>query len=217
MDLVYNPKYDALVKLLLIGDSSVGKSSLLVRFADDKFSPDYMSTIGIDYKIKTFNIGETRVKMEVWDTAGQERFRTITKAYYRGAMGVLLVYDVTSEKSFKQIQGWINLIKKHAESDVCVLLVANKCDAVDSARAISETRVKAFATEVGLKTIETSALSGLNVEKTFEIIGQDVLDKLAEKKKKVGGTNRTVSLGNNGKLDDGRAEERGSGPSCCNK
>ena len=216
MDIVYNTKYDALVKLLLIGDSSVGKSSLLVRFADDQFSPDYMSTIGIDYKIKTLDIGETRVKMEVWDTAGQERFRTITKAYYRGAMGVLLVYDVTSEKSFKQIQGWINLIKKHAESDVCVLLVANKCDAVDSKRAVSETRVKAFAAEVGLKTIQTSALSGMNVNETFEIIGQDVLDNLARKKENAKNKSGAVSLGNGGQAKGGEANGS-SGANCCSK
>ena len=97
----YKPSYDETVKILLIGESSVGKSSLLIRFAEDSFSPELLSTVGIDYKIKTLEIKDKRVKMEIWDTAGQERFRTITTAYYRGATGIMLVYDVTSEKSFK--------------------------------------------------------------------------------------------------------------------
>jgi len=176
--------YDYLVKLLLIGDSSVGKSSLLFRFADNKFSPDYMSTIGIDYKIKTIEIDGVRLKIEVWDTAGQERFRTITTAYYRGAQGILLVFDVTSERSFKQVQEWLTLIKKHAADDVSILLVANKADVVGPARAVSTTRLEAFANEQGLKWIETSALSGHNVEQVFAELGKDVLTRLEKKKQK---------------------------------
>ena len=100
-------KYDHLVKLLLIGDSGVGKSCLLLRFADDSFSSAYITTIGIDFKIKTSMVDGKKVKMQVWDTAGQERFRTITAAYYRGAAGILLVYDVTERESFMNVSNWM--------------------------------------------------------------------------------------------------------------
>lgn len=103
-----------LIKLLLIGDSGVGKSCLLLRFSDDSFTPSFITTIGIDFKIRTITLDGKRIKLQIWDTAGQERFRTITTAYYRGAMGILLVYDVTDEKSFGNIRNWVKNIEQHA-------------------------------------------------------------------------------------------------------
>ena len=116
-----NKPFDVLVKLLLIGDSGVGKSCLLLRYSDDKFTTSFITTIGIDFKIKTIHLDQKKVKMQIWDTAGQERFRTITAAYYRGAHGVLLVYDVTDETSFENVRNWMRNIEAHAsEAAKCV-------------------------------------------------------------------------------------------------
>ena len=198
----YKPSYDETVKILLIGESSVGKSSLLIRFAEDSFSPELLSTVGIDYKIKTLEIKDKRVKMEIWDTAGQERFRTITTAYYRGATGIMLVYDVTSEKSFKQINEWLKLIDKHASENVVKILVANKCDVSGDKRVVSRERAQAQADEFGLKTMETSALSGLNVEDVFFEMGKLALERIeSEKEELLNERNRRdngVKIDNNG-------------------
>ncbi|KDN39605.1 hypothetical protein RSAG8_08761, partial [Rhizoctonia solani AG-8 WAC10335] len=112
------PHYDFLIKLLLIGDSGVGKSCLLLRFCDDAWTPSFITTIGIDFKIRTIELDGKRIKLQIWDTAGQERFRTITTAYYRGAMGILLVYDVTDEKSFNNIRTWHANVEQHASVGV---------------------------------------------------------------------------------------------------
>ncbi|KAM7029059.1 ras-related protein Rab-13 isoform 2-T2 [Acridotheres tristis] len=120
--------YDHLFKLLLIGDSGVGKTCLVIRFAEDNFSSTYISTIGIDFKIRTVDIDGKKIKLQVWDTAGQERFKTITTAYYRGAVGIVLVYDITDEKSFENIQNWMKSIKENASAGVERLLLGNKCD-----------------------------------------------------------------------------------------
>eukprot|EP00343_Euplotes_focardii_P012513 CAMPEP_0205833658 /NCGR_PEP_ID=MMETSP0206-20130828/50164_1 /ASSEMBLY_ACC=CAM_ASM_000279 /TAXON_ID=36767 /ORGANISM="Euplotes focardii, Strain TN1" /LENGTH=234 /DNA_ID=CAMNT_0053140251 /DNA_START=25 /DNA_END=729 /DNA_ORIENTATION=+ len=125
-----NASYDFLIKLLLIGDSGVGKSCILLRFSDDSFTASFITTIGIDFKIKTIELDGKRIKLQIWDTAGQERFRTITTAYYRGAMGILLVYDVTDEQSFQNIRNWIRNIEQHAADNVDKVLVGNKCDMV---------------------------------------------------------------------------------------
>jgi len=127
-------KYDYLIKLLLIGDSGVGKSCLLLRYSDDSFTSSFITTIGIDFKIKSIIIETSKVKLQVWDTAGQERFRTITTAYYRGAMGILLVYDVTDENSFANVRNWMRQIDQNASANVNRLLIANKCDCDDSDR-----------------------------------------------------------------------------------
>ena len=121
-------QYDHLIKLIIIGDSSVGKSCILLRFSEDHFPTSHMPTIGIDFKIKTINVQDQRVKLQVWDTAGQERFRTITQTYYKGAMGIILVYDCTEESTFNNIQNWLKQIETHASSGVTKVLVANKTD-----------------------------------------------------------------------------------------
>lgn len=109
----------------------VGKSCLLLRFCDNSFTPSFITTIGIDFKIRTMEIDGERVKLQIWDTAGQERFRTITTAYYRGAMGILLVYDVTDERSFNNIRNWIRNVEQHASPNVNKILIGNKCDMED--------------------------------------------------------------------------------------
>lgn len=169
-------KYDVLVKLLLIGDTGVGKSCLLLRFAEDSFTPSFITTIGIDFKIKLTNIHDKRVKLQIWDTAGQERFRTITTAYYRGAMGIILVYDVTDEDSFTSISNWMHQIQIHASENVNMLLIGNKCDA--SNRRITYQQGSDLATSFNMKFFETSARDNLHVTDSFMSITSDVMDRM---------------------------------------
>ncbi|XP_030895995.1 ras-related protein Rab-3D isoform X2 [Leptonychotes weddellii] len=123
--------FDYMFKLLLIGNSSVGKTSFLFRYADDSFTPAFVSTVGIDFKVKTVYRHDKRIKLQIWDTAGQERYRTITTAYYRGAMGFLLMYDVANQESFAAVQDWATQIKTYSWDNAQVILVGNKCDLED--------------------------------------------------------------------------------------
>ncbi|KAG7245354.1 hypothetical protein INR49_010804 [Caranx melampygus] len=176
--------YDYLFKLLLIGDSGVGKTCLLFRFSEDSFNTTFISTIGIDFKIRTIELDGKRVKLQIWDTAGQERFRTITTAYYRGAMGIMLVYDICNEKSFENIKNWIRNIEEHASSDVEKMILGNKCDMTDR-RQVSKDRGEKLAIDYGVKFLETSAKSSLNVEEAFYTMGRDILNNLSSKTKQV--------------------------------
>ncbi|WMV56425.1 hypothetical protein MTR67_049810 [Solanum verrucosum] len=200
--------YDYLIKLLLIGDSGVGKSCLLLRFSDGSFTTSFITTIGIDFKIRTIELDGKRIKLQIWDTAGQERFRTITTAYYRGAMGILLVYDVTDESSFNSkvlypdspiissilmcmvsnncfilradIRNWIRNIEQHASDNVNKILVGNKADMDESKRAVPTAKGQALADEYGIKFFETSAKTNLNVEQVFFSIARDIKQRLAD-------------------------------------
>ncbi|XP_068100174.1 ras-related protein Rab-35-like [Hyperolius riggenbachi] len=157
--------YDHLFKLLLIGDSGVGKSSLLLRFADNSFSGSYITTIGVDFKIRTLMLDGERVKLQIWDTAGQERFRTITSTYYRNTHGVIVVYDVTNPESFVNVKRWLHEITQNCDS-VCTVLVGNKDD--NAARKCVETAdAKRFGEQMGVRLFETSAKENRNVEEMF--------------------------------------------------
>ncbi|ORY20675.1 ras family-domain-containing protein [Naematelia encephala] len=173
------PHYDFLIKLLLIGDSGVGKSCLLLRFCDDSWTPSFITTIGIDFKIRTIELDGKRIKLQIWDTAGQERFRTITTAYYRGAMGILLVYDVTDEKSFNNIRTWHSNIEQHASAGVNKILIGNKCD-WDEKRAVSLEQGKQLADEFGLRFLETSAKANEGVEEAFFTLARDIKTRLID-------------------------------------
>mmetsp|Transcript_10729 Transcript_10729/g.18403 ORF Transcript_10729/g.18403 Transcript_10729/m.18403 type:complete len:216 (-) Transcript_10729:94-741(-) len=172
--------YDYLIKLLLIGDSGVGKSCLLLRFSDDSFTTSFITTIGIDFKIRTVELDGKRVKLQIWDTAGQERFRTITTAYYRGAMGILLVYDVTDEASFINIRNWIRNIEQHASESVHRILIGNKCDMDESKRAVPMAKGQALADEFGIQFFETSAKANIKVEDAFFAIARDIKHRLQD-------------------------------------
>ena len=172
--------YDYLIKLLLIGDSGVGKSCQLLRFSDGSFTTSFITTIGIDFKIRTIELDGKRIKLQIWDTAGQERFRTITTAYYRGAMGILLVYDVTDEASFNNIRNWIRNIEQHASDNVNKILVGNKADMDESKRAVPTSKGQALADEYGIKFFETSAKTNMNVEEVFFSIARDIKQRLAD-------------------------------------
>jgi Ras-related protein Rab-8A len=168
--------YDYLFKLLLIGDSGVGKTCVLFRFAEDQYHATFISTIGIDFKIRTIELDGKKIKLQIWDTAGQERFRTITTAYYRGAMGILLVYDITSEKSFDSIRNWIRNIEEHASADVERMLIGNKCD-MNEKRQVTKERGEKLAIEYGMKFLETSAKQNENIENAFFTLARDIKAK----------------------------------------
>ena len=163
---------------MMIGDQAVGKTALLVRYADDDFNEVLLPTIGIDFKIKTIQLQGKRVKLQIWDTAGQERFRTITQAYYRGAMGILLIYDVTNTKSWSNVRNWVRNIEGNAPQTVNKILVGNKCD-LASMRQVSTQQGEQLAREYGIKFFETSARSNLNVNDVFLTLATDVVERLA--------------------------------------
>jgi small GTP-binding protein len=175
---------DYLFKLLLIGDSGVGKSCLLLRFADDTYTESYISTIGVDFKIRTVELDGKTIKLQIWDTAGQERFRTITSSYYRGAHGIIVVYDVTDAESFNNVKQWLHEIDRYASENVNKLLVGNKSD-LTSKRAVSFDQGKEFADTLGIEFLETSAKSANNVEKAFMTMAAQIKSRM--KPQPVGG------------------------------
>jgi len=168
--------FDYLFKLLLIGDSGVGKTCILFRFSDDAFNSTFISTIGIDFKIKTIELQGKKIKLQIWDTAGQERFQTITTSYYRGAMGIMLVYDITQTTSFANISKWLRNIEDHATENVAKIILGNKCD-MEGKRAVPTEQGEQLARTKGLKFLETSAKANINIEKAFTIIAEDILSK----------------------------------------
>jgi len=167
---------------LLIGmvPSISGFSIIKNLFSEDAFNSTFISTIGIDFKIRTIELDGKKIKLQIWDTAGQERFRTITTAYYRGAMGIMLVYDITSEKSFENIKNWIRNIEEHASADVEKMILGNKCDMNDR-RQVNKDKGEQLAIEYGIKFMETSAKAGMNVEEAFFTLARDIKSKTEKK------------------------------------
>lgn len=160
--------YDHLLKLLLVGDSGVGKTSLLLCFTTAEFIDDQKSTIGVDLKLKLMNVKGKRLKLTIWDTAGQERFRTLTSAYYRGAQGIILVYDVTRKETFENVKQWIQEVDIYSTHEHAVkMLVANKIDQ-DSSRVVTKEQGREFARQNNMLFIETSAKTNQHVEQAFE-------------------------------------------------
>ncbi|XP_067416539.1 ras-related protein Rab-3D [Emydura macquarii macquarii] len=171
--------FDYMFKLLIIGNSSVGKTSFLFRYADDSFTSAFVSTVGIDFKVKTVYRNEKRVKLQIWDTAGQERYRTITTAYYRGAMGFLLMYDIANQESFNAVQDWATQIKTYSWDNAQVILVGNKCDLEDD-RVVATEDGKRLADELGFEFFEASAKDNINVKQVFERLVDIICEKMNE-------------------------------------
>ncbi|KAK5157199.1 GTP-binding protein of the rab [Oleoguttula sp. CCFEE 6159] len=210
---------DYLFKLLLIGDSGVGKSCLLLRFADDTYTESYISTIGVDFvrriaclydvsqqreqkltglqKIRTIELDGKTVKLQIWDTAGQERFRTITSSYYRGAHGICVVYDVTDMDSFNNVKQWLQEIDRYATEGVNKLLVGNKSDMTDK---------KEFADSLGIPFLETSAKNASNVEQAFLTMARQIKERM--------GTT-TVNNKPTVQVGQGQGVQSGSAGGCC--
>ena len=168
--------YDYLMKFIIIGDSGVGKTCLLKRFAEDTFTTSHISTIGIDFIIKLVNIKDKTIKLQIWDTAGQDRFRTITQSYYKNAMGIILVYDCTVENSFDNIRNWMKQIETHADHNVVKVLVGNKSDANN--KKVDGSCGEELSKEFEMKFFETSAKDKINVDETFDYLIKETMNKV---------------------------------------
>ncbi len=158
--------FDILYKIVIIGDSGVGKSNILSRYVKDEFREDSKSTVGVELGTKYVKIKETGAKVQIWDTAGQERYRSITSSYYKGSHGCLIVYDITNEKTFENVEKWLEQAKKEAGKDVSVILVGNKCD-LEDARKITKEQGEEKAKTLNVPFFETSALSRVNIDEIF--------------------------------------------------
>jgi small GTP-binding protein len=173
---------ELLYKILLLGDSSVGKTCFLMRYTDNTYQEIHMSTIGIDNKFKDVELEDgKKVKIQIWDTAGQDRFRSITRNYYKGANGIVLIFDVTNKKSYENVKNWVKQIKEEVSSRVTIILVANKIDDVNH-RIVTKEEGEKIANECGLMFFECSAKTGENIEHAFN----ELVKKTVENYSKVG-------------------------------
>ena len=170
-------EYEYVFKVIVIGDSGVGKSNIFSRFMKNQFDRDSMTTIGVDFSSKTLKIRNEIVKAQVWDTAGQDQFRSLAKCYYKGAIGALLVYDISNYESFKNIEKWLAEAKDHADEHLVTLLIGNKSD-LEERRAVKIEEGMVFAKAQGFGFLETSAKNNLNVEEAFTRLLEEVFDKL---------------------------------------
>jgi len=175
---------DELFKLVLIGDSGVGKSSLLIRFADDYYSDSYISTIGVDFRIKTVDVGNgAKVTLQIWDTAGQERFRNMTSSYYRDAEGIIIVFDLGDLQSFEHLEEWIREIDSIAPKDVVKLVVGNKADLLGDDRQVSTDQLQRWAEQNELHYVEVSAKTRAGVDSAFTEMAKRLNAEFAKRDK----------------------------------
>ena len=168
-------EYDYIFKVLLIGNSDVGKSSLILRYVDQIWNDVFVPTIGVDFKVKSLQIDNKRVKMQIWDTAGQERFRNVISSYFKGAHGILLIYDITARDSFKELENWLGEVERNATPQVLKILIGNKCD-LEEKRQITKDEGEAFAIRNGMQFIETSAKINTNVNEAFEALAKIMVE-----------------------------------------
>lgn len=165
---IINSNYDYLLKIMIIGNSGVGKSSMMLRYTDDVYVKQAIPTIGVDFRIRTIEYKKKIYKLQIWDTAGQERFKTITTSYYKGAQGIIIVYDVSDEESFNNLDKWINECKKFANHNVKIILAANKTDIHESKHKITTQMGMDFAKIHGYKFVETSAKNNNGIDNVFK-------------------------------------------------
>ena len=171
--------YDFMFKIIIIGESGTGKSCILHYLLENRFKKNPNHTVGVEFGCKTMEIAGKKIKLQIWDTAGQERFRSVTKSYYRGAAAAIVVYDITNTESFNKLHTWINDAKLLSRQDICMLALGNKAD-LASARAISFIQAAGFCQENQIQLLETSAVTGENIEEAFGKIAKIVLDKLQD-------------------------------------
>ncbi|KAI6654592.1 Ras-related protein Rab-11A-like [Oopsacas minuta] len=204
-------EYDFLFKIVLIGDSGVGKSNILSRFTRNEFDLESKTTIGVEFATRSIQIDSKKIKAQIWDTAGQERYRAITNAYYRGAVGALLVYDIAKHLTYENVERWLKELKDHADANIVVMLVGNKSD-LRHLRAVPTEEAKQFAERNHLSFLETSALDSTNVEEAFESIVREIFHLVYEQRvdSPIDGPNRPIEID---KLD--KSEFKLS--TCCNK
>uniref|UniRef100_A0A6B2EHB6 Ras-related protein Rab-1 n=1 Tax=Phlebotomus kandelakii TaxID=1109342 RepID=A0A6B2EHB6_9DIPT len=164
-------------KILVLGDSNVGKTCIVHRYCDERYYDTYISTIGIDFKQKLINLDGVPVKLQIWDTAGQERFRTLTTAYYRGAMGILLMYDVTNLESFNNLAYWLRNIHENASPDVVTVLAGNKCECPPAQRMVEKARGEKIAENFDIPFFEVSCKQNVNIEESFICLARRIRDQ----------------------------------------
>ncbi|XP_010523299.1 PREDICTED: ras-related protein RABA4a-like [Tarenaya hassleriana] len=194
-------KIDYVFKMVLIGDSAVGKSQILARYARNEFSLDSKSTIGVEFQTRTLVIDHKSVKAQIWDTAGQERYRAVTSAYYRGAVGAMLVYDITRRQTFEHIPRWLEELRAHADENIVIILIGNKSDLEDQ-RDVPTEDAKEFAEKEGLFFLETSALNATNVESAFSTVLTEIFNIV--NKKRLAGAEEEQGNGNLSSLAAGK-------------
>ena len=196
VELPAKPKYDYLIKVLLVGNSGVGKSCLLSRFCDDEYEITSMITIGVDFKIKTLPIGDKIACLQIWDTAGNKRYRSITKSYYRGSQGAIVVYDITNRDTFNRVDTWVDEITSISD-DITIILVGSKSDC-EINRVVSRAEGEAKSQEIGCDFYECSSKLGHNVTEIFEHLATKISHNPSTNliiRKEHPSTNRNLSLG----------------------
>lgn len=205
--------YDYLFKVVLIGDSGVGKSNLLSRFTRNEFCLESKSTIGVEFATRSIQVDNKTIKAQIWDTAGQERYRAITSAYYRGAVGALLVYDITKSVTFENVERWLKELRDHADSNIVIMLVGNKSD-LRHLKSVNTEEAQAFCEKEGLSFIETSALESTNVEKAFQQILTEIYHIVSKKAIDNEGKQTTLLQGTTIVIDN-QTEEQKKKAGCC--
>jgi len=208
-----NDEYDFLFKVVLIGDSGVGKSNLLSRFTRNEFNLDSKSTIGVEFATRSIQVDAKTIKAQIWDTAGQERYRAITSAYYRGAVGALLVYDISKHQTYENVTRWLKELRDHADSNIVIMLVGNKSD-LRHLRAVPTEEAKQFASENNLSFIETSALDASNVELAFQNILTEIYRIVSQKALDQGESSQNP-IGERKVLEISKQPESDSKKGCC--
>ena len=168
--------FDILYKIVIIGDSGVGKSNILSRYVRDEFSIDTKATVGVEFGSKIISINNQQIKMQIWDTAGQEKYKSVSSIYYKGAKGALLVYDISRKETFNNLNRWINEIKNNSDENINILLIGNKCD-LEEGRQISQEEAFQKAKEINAGFLEVSALQAVNIEKAFKYLIQQIYSK----------------------------------------
>lgn len=214
----FNQKIDYVFKIVLIGDSAVGKSQLLARFARNEFSLDSKATIGVEFQTKTLVIDHKTIKAQIWDTAGQERYRAVTSAYYRGAVGAMLVYDITKRQSFDHVARWLEELRSHADKNIVIMLVGNKSD-LGTLRNVPTEDAKEFSERENLYFMETSALEATNVEESFNTVLTEIYRTVSKKalvaNEAESGGNSALLKGTNIVVPGAEPASGGSKFSCC--
>ena len=219
--------YDLIFKIVLIGDSGVGKTNILSRFINNEFSLTTQATVGVEFGSKIIKKGEKLIKLQIWDTAGQERYKSITSAYYKGSKGAFVVYDISRKSTFDNVDKWIDELKNHGSEDVFIMLVGNKSDLKDQ-REITEEEVKKKAELYNVAFCETSALEGKNIGYAFENLINEITKKVEKEREKNGknviknkdeGKTITLETGNDnknkGSQDSDKNNSKGNKNICC--
>ncbi|KAI4372773.1 hypothetical protein MLD38_010966 [Melastoma candidum] len=203
-----------LFKVVIIGDSAVGKSNLLSRYARNEFNPNSKATIGVEFQTQSLYIDRKEVKAQIWDTAGQERFRAVTSAYYRGAVGALLVYDISRRTTFESIGRWLDELNTHCDTTVSRMLVGNKCD-LENIRDVSVEEGKSLAESEGLFFMETSALDSTNVKDAFEVVIKEIYKNVSRKVLNSDAYKAELSVNRVTLANNGDGSKHGGSFSCC--